>query len=298
MKRLYIPASGLYQRCKYADQGRTETKLCLQVFSEVWKRLRPPRFLEQLFHELRPRLGASEESIINEKHAKIATSLGAVGLSGDFARYDWGYLAPPPGRWYISLKKETIEYIRGDRNAVKDEFILSRERAGASELVRVSHPDLKEPIYSLWHTKKRKTGACLTSDKGKPAKPKHTGGKKPYVILLQEDTQENLSLEASGFLWRLVRGGHVEWHTGRLVRKRDKAALTRAMMQKQFSIGAGRLRRILGELTAEKILVYDRSARAYFIDRSIARKGGVLREDKVREGVYPGKDSGPPDAVY
>lgn len=199
------------------------------------------------------------------------------------------------------MKKETLEYLRGERNAVKDEFIISREKTDTAELLHISHPDIEEPLYQLWHTTKCKKVVSCKGEIGEPVKPKHTGGKKPYVVLVQEVGQVEdaaLSIEASALLWKLIRGGHVEWHTSRLIRKRDKAALTKAMMQEMLKVGAVKIKRALSELTAKKILTYDRSARAYFIDRKLVKKGGALRENQVREGVHPGEDSGTSGVVH
>lgn len=199
------------------------------------------------------------------------------------------------------MKKETLEYLRGERNAVKDEFIISREKTDTAELLHISHPGIEEPLYQLWHTTKCKKVVSCKGEIGESVKPKHTGGKKPYVILVQEVGQgeySDLSIEASALLWKLIRGGHVEWHTSRLIRKRDKAALTKAMMQKMLKVGAVKIKRALSELTAKKVLTYDRSARAYFIDRKLVKKGGTLRENQIREGVYPGEDSGTSGVVY
>lgn len=199
------------------------------------------------------------------------------------------------------MKKETLEYLRGERNAVKDEFIISREKTDTAELLHISHPDIEEPLYQLWHTTKCKKVVSCKGEIGGPVKPKHTGGKKPYVMLVQEAGQgedADLSIEASALLWKLIRGGHVEWHTSRLIRKRDKVSLTRVMMQEMLKVGAVKIKRALSELTAKKILTYDRSARAYFIDRKLVKKGGVLREDQVREGVHSGEDSATPDRVH
>ncbi len=192
-------------------------------------------------------------------------------------------------RGVTAVKKETLEYLCGDRNAVKDEFIISRETTGAAELVRVSHPEMEEPIYALWQTTKRR--------KKEGSRPKHTGGKKPYVILLYEN-KINLSLEASGLLLKIIQGGCIEWHTGRLIRKRDKRTMNVNMMMKEFNLGRLKLNRLMLELTTKGALNYDKSSRAYFIARDLVKKGGVLRENQIREGFHSGEDRGTPGVVY
>lgn len=167
----------------------------------------------------------------------------------------------------------------GERNAVKDEFILSRERSGASELVRVSHPDIEEPIYALWSgVKKHKPQTPQLDGAVETVIPKHTGGKKPYVMLMEgsKGIIIGLSLEASGLMLKLFYGGHIEWHTGRIISKQDKKSMAIAGMSKWFKVSRGKLRKILTELSAGGVVRYDPKKHAYFADRSIARKGRSL----------------------
>ncbi len=190
------------------------------------------------------------------------------------------------------MKKEMIEYLNGDRNAVRDEFILSRERSGSSELVRVSIPEVDEPLYSLWKSAKKRRKlripveeepdiieqAQVKEQAAEQPQPKHTGGKKPYVMLMEGKSEEirGLSLEASGLLLKLFYGGCIEWHTGRIISKLDKRPLALSAMAKRFKVGKNRLRQIMAELSAVGMVRYDPKKHAYFADRSIARKGRSL----------------------
>jgi len=186
------------------------------------------------------------------------------------------------------VKKEMLEYLRGERNAVRDEFILSREKSRGSELVHVSHPELEESLYDLWSPAKHKKRHPLVNEQSakaqdEVAQPKNTGGKRPYIMLMEDNSgiDDGLSLEASGLLYKIFRGGHVEWHTGKVIHKRDKKAMTFNLMSKQFKIGKKKLRRLLAELTSKKVVKYDTGKRAYFTDRKLAKKGGGQHENKI-----------------
>jgi hypothetical protein len=183
------------------------------------------------------------------------------------------------------MKKELLEYLSGERNAVKDEFILSREKSGKSELLYVSHADMQSPLYALWSGPKAKAKAkrCKQVEaesvalvKYEEVKPKHTGGKRPYVMLMEGKSNEinSLSLEASGLLLKLFYGGNIEWHTGRVIRKRDKKSMTMPMIGEQFKIGTRELKRIASELSAKGVMHYDRTKKSHFVSRDFAKKGG------------------------
>ncbi len=176
------------------------------------------------------------------------------------------------------MKKETVEYLLGERNAVKDEFIISREKAGESELVVVSHPDVEDPIYRLWSRAKKHRHYKLKNhdaDVEPQGRPKTTGGKKPYIMLMQgQEIIPALSFLAAGLLLKIFNGGHVEWHTGRVVYGRKKESMTQGVMAKCFDTGKAKIKVIIAELVEKKVMRYDRKKRAYFVSRTIAKKGG------------------------
>jgi len=188
----------------------------------------------------------------------------------------------------VKLKRETAEYLLGERDAIREEVILSRIRKGNSEYVRVSLPDMKEPIYDLWTKRpskiKKEPVATIeelpTSD---IPKPRHTGGgKRPYVMLMQDrDAIGKLSIMASGVLMKLISVGCVEWGTGKVIDKRSKKALTVKMISEKLGLKLVEGKPILSELTTNKVLRYDKSQRAYFLDRNLAMKGSGQSEDKV-----------------
>ena len=177
------------------------------------------------------------------------------------------------------MKKELLEYINGERNVVQDEFIISRGKTGnGSELIFVNTPDVETPLYALWNskreTRKRKIKVIDGGETVKIEKvaPKGTGGEPAYImIMLKEIENLKISLEASGLLLKLFKS--IEWNTGRLIRKRDKIALTKEMIAEQFGIGRVKTKKLLAELTDNKVLRYDRKTKAYYLNKNVVRKG-------------------------
>ncbi len=203
-----------------------------------------------------------------------------------------------PGKAVLSMKKELAEYLRGERSAVKDEFILSRQKitGGVAEMISVLSPGIQEPIYVSWLNPNKRKKYRAVNQEGTEAdirvvktRPKGTGGKEPYVMLMESKTQnpDPLPEKEAAFLFNLIYCGCVEWHTGRVVRKRDGKRMTIAMLSKKFSIGTVKLKHIISGLTAKGVMSYNKAQRAYFISRKFARKGS----SKSADG--PGSQPGP-----
>ena len=177
------------------------------------------------------------------------------------------------------INKELAEYLAGQRNAVRDTFILSREKSNGAECVSVSLPDDPTPIYNLW-TKKKQRGKP-TEATGEIVKPKHIGGKRPYIMLMQDqqDAIYNLSNDAAALLIKLMAGGFIAWETGEIIDRRSKKPLTTVDIMKRFKFSENKLKAALKGLNDQNIIMYDRSKRAYFLDRKIAKKGGGVNAD-------------------
>lgn len=188
------------------------------------------------------------------------------------------------------MKKETLEYISGLRNAVKDEFIIGRERAGNSELIFVSLPESERPLYALWNSKKtakkykvkkNDTDEKLDEIKFEKVEPKGTGGKEVYIMLMEyalsELNKKNISINAAGAIVKLI--DCIEWGTGKLCRKRDSKILNRNMIKEILKVSDNSLRKILKELKILNVLCYDNKKKAYFFNTKYLRKGCYKNED-------------------
>jgi hypothetical protein len=175
------------------------------------------------------------------------------------------------------MKRELVEYINGERNAVKDEFILSREKNGSSELVFVNIPDIEKPMYALWNSRKQAKRHKVKTQSDTEVKietviPKGTGGEPAYaMIILNEIEKLKISIEASGLLLKLF--SCLEWNTGRLIRKRDNVSLTVDMVMEQFDLGKRKTKTLLAELNKCGATRYDPKTKAYYLNGNIVKKG-------------------------
>lgn len=174
------------------------------------------------------------------------------------------------------MKKETREYVLGERNAVKDEFILSRETIGNVEHVYVSLPEDENPIHDFWTKRgrriKAKPGDINTEVVSAPG-PKHTGGKRPYIMLMQDRPVSELSFDARAFLFTIFCENFIEWHTGKVVDRRSKKPLTTKKMAKTFGIGIVRLKKVVSELESKGIISYNSRQSCYIVSQDFAKKG-------------------------
>lgn len=166
------------------------------------------------------------------------------------------------------MKSGLRKYLNGEQNAVRDEFIISREGTGDWEHVHVSHPDLPEPLYQFWAGKKKKAKGA----------PKHTGGKKPYVMLMIEKLTgliaDGLPAESVGYLVCLAP--YIEWGTGELKVGRKKRQMKVADIEKVFRKSHRHTLRIISDLK-EKDLLY-RTQRGYVVSRELLKKGGAAKK--------------------
>lgn len=174
------------------------------------------------------------------------------------------------------------EFLRGERNAVRGDFIISREQTKKSSFCFVSMASQDEPKHILAGWAKpikpeplatiRKVGVEEQEVKTK----KHTGGKRPYIMLMQDKAAvvKELSLGASGLMFKIIASGCIEWHTGRIIKKRSKKPMTFAMICSEFGLKSAEGKDILRELGDSGIVNYDNSKKAYFLDRTFASKGG------------------------
>jgi hypothetical protein len=163
----------------------------------------------------------------------------------------------------ISINK-LLEFINGESNVVKVEVIISREKTQqGTEYISVSAEN--RPLYSFWHNPNKNKGT-----------PKHSGGKKPYIMLMIERIEEmrknnipNIE-DLIGFM--VCLGNNVQWHTGKLIHKRSKKQLKYADLLTLFSYGKRKLDRILKDLQDNSLL--RNTAEGYFISDSLIKKGG------------------------
>lgn len=190
-----------------------------------------------------------------------------------------------PGGGFWRVKNDFARYISGEINAVKDEFILSREKAPrGSELIHVTHTESQSAVYEFW------TSTSEGQRRGKA--PKHTGGKKPYVMLMVERLivllASGLPIEHIGYL--VCLSAHIEWGTGKLVTGRTKRRMKFIDIQKVFHCGYKKTQAILAGLKEYNLIAYTKEG--YFVSRDLIKKGSMKRNAvEISEGDDPRKDS-------
>ena len=174
------------------------------------------------------------------------------------------------------MRKELLDFLNGVTNAVRlEDTILSRDVLpnGYQRLV-LNTVENDATLFEWWHNPKEK--------RNKNDTPKHTGGKKPYIMLITGEV-ENLRKQGIPNLEELIGflvclGNNIEWHSGRLINKRSKKSLKYKDIQKLFSGGRKKLDRILRELKEHDLLFS--TEEGYFISTRIIKKGKTKKEGR------------------
>jgi len=188
------------------------------------------------------------------------------------------------------MKKDMVDYLNGDTNVVRDEFILGREKAGGKEIIIVSLPEREKPLYSLWNApvfRAKSNYKAVETENGvqfEREKPKSIGGKRPYSMLMADEIARlinaGLSTEAAGAILKLG-ATCIEWTTGRIRSPKGKRSMGRNEMAKYLRLSDRGIKAVLRELIKLKVIRYDRCKRSYFMSRNIIKKGAVSHENQV-----------------
>ncbi|MFA5629802.1 MAG: hypothetical protein WC958_06150 [Dehalococcoidales bacterium] len=175
----------------------------------------------------------------------------------------------------IDLKQPLKDYILGKKNIVQDEFIISREKNSKTncEFVYVQHPEMDNPMYTFWHSLR---------GGGKNKKPKHTGGKKPYAMLMIENLiglmEDGMPAEYAGYLLYLVP--YIEWGTGKLLYGRKKRPMRSGDITAVFKKKRRSVFLVLAKLKEYNLLYYV-PGEGYFVSREIIKRGARKSEAEI-----------------
>ncbi len=171
------------------------------------------------------------------------------------------------------MDKKILAFINGFVNAVRHgDLLISRESSpNGSQIVRVKviTEDSEILMYEFWHNSKKESKDNSS--------PKHTGGKKPYIMVMVEEIEKlrmkeevkNVE-ELIGFL--VCLGQYIQWNTGKLIHKRSKKLIQYKDLQNIFGYGNKKLNRILSELKKHDLLFGTQEG--YFISSRFIKKGG------------------------
>ena len=127
------------------------------------------------------------------------------------------------------MDKKLLDFIDKKINSVETVVTLGREKsANGSEYITVRHQGLD--VYDFWIGPKKRDIKNTDYSETKEcanAPPKHTGGRKAYVMLMLGELEKICKLknvknteELIGSM--VVLAKYIEWNTGRLVHKRTK----------------------------------------------------------------------------
>ena len=162
------------------------------------------------------------------------------------------------------MNADLIDYLQNNSNVVSVNVIISRETTkNGSQYIHINAGD--KVLYEFWHN----------PNKQDDNKPKSTGGKKPYLMLMVQEIEKLRSSgvknteELIGFIACL--GQNVEWNTGKLIHKRSKKPLKYKELQNMFQCGKRKLDRVLGDLKSNGLLV--NTQEGYFISSDLVKKG-------------------------
>ena len=170
------------------------------------------------------------------------------------------------------MDKGLHDFLNGNSNVLcLSEAIITRDKTPTGSeyiTIKIDNGNKELELYSFWHNPNKPV------KKDKPP-PKHTGGKKPYIMLmvdeierLKKDGVSNVE-ELAGYLVSL--GKYVEWNTGRLIHTRTKNQLKYKDIQKIFNCGNKKLNRLLADMKDHELLYL--ADGGYVISSRLIKKG-------------------------
>lgn len=170
------------------------------------------------------------------------------------------------------MDKNILKFLNYETNVliIDGKYRMEREIApnGTEFIMQFFMDDNHEyEFYSYWYNPKKKQ---------KSNNPKHTGGKKPYLMLmideiekLREKGVKNVE-ELIGYV--VCLGKHIEWNTGRLIHKtRSKKPLKYQDLLEIFKCGNKKLNNMLKVMKENDLL--HRTEEGYFISTKYIKKG-------------------------
>ncbi len=169
------------------------------------------------------------------------------------------------------MRANINRYLNGEINAVRDEFVLSRERARDAELIYISHPEREQPIYQFWQSTARRKRQEVSEAR----QPKHIGGKQPYVMLMIRDLvrlmEAGMPPKYAGYILYLVP--YFEWGTGRLICGRKKRSMIFDDLVQVWGVSRVTCQRVVRALKEYGIISH--TTDGYYVSRKFAKKGGA-----------------------
>lgn len=167
-------------------------------------------------------------------------------------------------------KRQLIAFLAGEVDVARITGSIMRGRLPSGvEYLTVRDDELPDIVLvEQWKNPEKKKG-------DKP--PKHSGGKKPYIMLMVDEIEKLRSQgvtnveELIGYL--VCLGKYIEWNTGRLILKRSKKPLRYKDLRETFPCGNKKLNKILAELEDHDLLF--KAQDGYSVSGRFIRKGAA-----------------------
>ena len=110
-------------------------------------------------------------------------------------------------------------------------------------------------------------------------KPKGTGGKPAYAMVMLKNSEILAKLSANAMAIFVIGMLNIEWNTSKLVDKRSKKAITAEDISKDIKVSLRTAKTAIKELTDADIISYNKNTKAYYFNKNILRKGAVYDEN-------------------
>ena len=166
------------------------------------------------------------------------------------------------------MDRELAAFLRGESNVTRLDALLSRETTSdGRQRISIKEFGQQTELYTVW----------IASSKPRSKSPKHTGGKKPYLMLMVDEVERLRTKgvkdvgELIGYLVTL--GKHIEWSTGRLVKGRGKrkTPMRYADLQAMYGCSNKKLNKMLADMKAHDLLSHTEGG--YFVSRRLVKRG-------------------------
>lgn len=175
------------------------------------------------------------------------------------------------------MDKETLRYLNGESNVLEGHLKLTRDVApNGMEYIRIclTDGDIEKELYAYWRNPQ--------AEKRNKETPKHTGGKKPYLMLMTEEVTKLRKKKVQNvpeLVGSLVcLGENIEWNTGRLIHKRSKKSLLYKDLLEIYGCSRPKLNKMLGLMKDHELLYHTNDG--YYISPKLIKKGRMKEDNR------------------
>jgi hypothetical protein len=178
------------------------------------------------------------------------------------------------------VDRQLLAFMNREINTVCATVMMSRQETDkGTDYITIKDAEELLQLFELWRSTHPK--------KARDKPPKHTGGKKPYLMVMLERLRELKGgkvehlPELTGSL--VLLGDNIEWGTGRLVRGRGKhkKPMRYGDIQNLLGYSEWKLNKVLALMKEHDLLT--ETEEGYFVSRQLIRRGGKVQEGGARD---------------